>query len=516
MATTTHRATINSTTNASSYASASFTPTAGDLLVLLASPSGVTAAGSATASANGITFTRLTATATRASVDVVEMFVANQLVPASPSAMTVTYATGAAATGAIGFVTSIAGMLAAGPAVVRQQVGSNQAAGATPAITFGGVCLTGNTVVAACFNATSPATLTPPTSFTERADVGYATPTRGGESVTRNSGHTSATVTWASTSATACATVGIELDTTLCTGAVALAATDTISTAAVVGVVGDVALAATATITATASVAGGGGSFNVDAALAATDAITAAAQVGKVTGATLAATDTITTAGVVGKATGATLAGTATTTATAVVAASTGATLAATATITAVAVVGVSSSATIAATATITAAGTTTSGLISDAAIAAVDVITAAAQVGKIGAVSLAATDTITAAGQVGKVGAVALAAVDTITAVGVVGRNGGATLSGTATITATAVVGKVAQAALAATATITATAAVGGAAVSYDLTGDAGPWPYGTSAATPGGSAAAMPSGGSLLMPTGAPPTTFPSGGAP
>ena len=87
-------------------------------------------------------------------------------------------------------------MLAAGTAVVRQQAANNQAAAATPTLTFGAAFLTGNVVIAACFNATNPATLTAPTSFTERADVGYATPTRGGEGVTRNSGHTSSSITW--------------------------------------------------------------------------------------------------------------------------------------------------------------------------------------------------------------------------------------------------------------------------------------------------------------------------------
>lgn len=58
MASVTLRSGVASTSNSGAVASASFTPTAGDLLVVFAFHSGKTTAPTVTASANGITFTQ--------------------------------------------------------------------------------------------------------------------------------------------------------------------------------------------------------------------------------------------------------------------------------------------------------------------------------------------------------------------------------------------------------------------------------------------------------------------------
>lgn len=216
MATTTHLTTVADVNDLSTYASGSFTPTAGDLLVVAFSGSGVTGvSGSATvtASANGLTFTRIR-TATRASVDDAHLFVANQLVPASPVAMTVSIAPGAAATGCIGWVHGIAGLTRTGTAAVRGSAGGPNAAAVAPTSSLPAAALSANLVTTYMWNATNPAGMTPPTSFTEPVtDVGYATPVRGGSYAIRASGHTAAAVTWGSTSATASVNIAAEFDT---------------------------------------------------------------------------------------------------------------------------------------------------------------------------------------------------------------------------------------------------------------------------------------------------------------
>src|SRR4051812_27159152 len=110
MASCTLGVSTGSTSNLSSYVSGSFTPAARDLLVVATLSSGVTGqVASLTASANGITFTQVDV-GTRASLDDMQLWVADQLVPASPSAMTLTYGPGAAATGAFIAAARVAGV----------------------------------------------------------------------------------------------------------------------------------------------------------------------------------------------------------------------------------------------------------------------------------------------------------------------------------------------------------------------------------------------------------------------
>lgn len=204
-------ATTPSTSNTTSYASASFTPAAGDLLVVYVTASGTVAAGTMTDS-QGLGFTKITSVLKNASADTVYMFVANNL--AAATAMTVTFdCTGDAATGAIIQVARVSGMTKTGASAVRQtQTTANGAAAGTPAATFASAALTGNPTLGVVGNSSSPATLTPPTGWTEREDQGYSTPTTGAEYATRDSGFTGTTITWASTSATAFGVIIAELD----------------------------------------------------------------------------------------------------------------------------------------------------------------------------------------------------------------------------------------------------------------------------------------------------------------
>lgn len=158
-----------------------------------------------TGSANGMTFTLITGSvqSTVASAGMVcGAFVSNQLVPGSPVAMTVTISPGGSVTGMHLVVLGVSGMTNVGTAAVRtgQTATALNAAAATPTVTMPAAALTTNPVIAWASNLTgTTTTLTPPTSFTERYDNGYATPTTGHEVSTRDSGHTSATVTAGST-----------------------------------------------------------------------------------------------------------------------------------------------------------------------------------------------------------------------------------------------------------------------------------------------------------------------------
>lgn len=207
------------TTNSTSYASGAFTPAVGDLLLVYVVAGATTAAGALTGTGAGLTFSRITNALFNSNGDRIYAFVADKLVTAAAS-QTVTFdCTGDAADGSIIFVFRVSGLTRTGLLAVRQSgVVSNNAA-STPAISFPAVALTGNPVSGCLGNVTNPATMTAPTGFTESAvagalgDVGYATPTHGGHAVYRDSGHTSATVTWGSASASVWGGIIVELDT---------------------------------------------------------------------------------------------------------------------------------------------------------------------------------------------------------------------------------------------------------------------------------------------------------------
>lgn len=197
--------TAGNTSNVAAYASASFTPTVGDLLVVLANVAGTTtAAPTCTASANGITFTLFDVQAHNVSANRLYRFVANQTVGASPAAMTVTVNTGAdAGTGALITVLGAQGMSKVGAAAIRQFTGADNnhaTGGTTPSVTLAQAPLTTNPVVAHTGNLTGTGTgLTPPSGWTEYSDASFSTPTTGMEVCGIASGFTGTTITAGST-----------------------------------------------------------------------------------------------------------------------------------------------------------------------------------------------------------------------------------------------------------------------------------------------------------------------------
>jgi hypothetical protein len=215
MAAVTHRVATASTSNTSSYASGAFTPAVGDLLVVFVHvTASVAAAPTMSTTGAAQSYSLATTKAVKASsADTLYCFVSNNFVTAA-SSQTVTFATSDAATSCFIQVFSVSGMSKSGLYAVRQMAKQdNGSAASAPTVTFPGVCLTGNVVAGAVANATSPAGLTPPASFTEGNDsTGVSTPTTGQEYAYRDSGHTSATVTWASNSASAFCALAVELD----------------------------------------------------------------------------------------------------------------------------------------------------------------------------------------------------------------------------------------------------------------------------------------------------------------
>jgi len=216
MAVTTHGVTGNVTTNAATYATGNVGQAVNDLLVTFALVTGTADAGDMTDSQGG-SWTQITTAVKAASADKLWCFIRNARCPnADPLTVTMDV-TGDNGTGCIIFVVRVSGMSRVGANAARQSaVQSNQAGATTPAPVFGAAVLTGNPTLGFVGNATNPAGMTPPASWTELViDVGYATPTSGGEYVTRDSGFTGTTITWGSTSASAFGDIIVELDTSV-------------------------------------------------------------------------------------------------------------------------------------------------------------------------------------------------------------------------------------------------------------------------------------------------------------
>lgn len=220
-ATVTHAVATASTTDATSYVSGAFTPAAGDLLVAFVVANATVAAGTMTDS-QALGFTKNTSaiyddgggvTAT------IYLFVSNAT--AAASSMTVTFdCTGDAATGTVIEVARVSSLTRTGSsAVLRSAVTSSGSNGNVPAATFAAAALTGNPTLGVVGNLTNPATLTPPTSWTEQSDTGFATPTTGTEYVSRDSGFTGTVITWGSSSASNYGVVIVEMDTSAAGGA---------------------------------------------------------------------------------------------------------------------------------------------------------------------------------------------------------------------------------------------------------------------------------------------------------
>jgi hypothetical protein len=182
------------TTNGTSYASGSFTPAAGEILVIAVAATGTALAAPTMTSSAGLTINRYTTF--QIGADQISLFIATAGASATPQ--TVTFdCTGDTATGCIINVWGVTG-IDGGTSSFNQSATDSGSATVTPAPTFASSVDTNNAVVGALFNGRNPAAVTEPSGFTEDADTGYGTPAAGGEFVHINSGFTGTTVTWGS------------------------------------------------------------------------------------------------------------------------------------------------------------------------------------------------------------------------------------------------------------------------------------------------------------------------------
>lgn len=186
------------------------TPAVGDLIIIITAHSGNTSAAAPTDNQTGGTYTLVNSAVKATSADTMRVWVRNNLITSATSTV-FTHAPGTTTGGGL-VVIDCQGMDKAGSsAIVQSAIRSNQAAG-TPAPVFGTAPNSQNAIIGAVFNASNPAALTPRTNFTELYDSGYNTPATGLEVMSDNSGETSATITWGSSSATAYAAIVVELE----------------------------------------------------------------------------------------------------------------------------------------------------------------------------------------------------------------------------------------------------------------------------------------------------------------
>lgn len=202
MATITERVITGSTANTTSYASASFTPTAGEVLCVIVGATGTTATDTTlTASANGMTFTRVDTWLHSLAGAVSVVFISDQAVPSSPSAMTVTFGCASdAATGAFVEVLAVTGLTKVGTAAIKQYaMNANIGAGNPYTATFASATDTNNPLVGFVDSFVTQA-ITAPSGWTEVAQpTNLATPAHGYESAKVESGATSTSYTWTRT-----------------------------------------------------------------------------------------------------------------------------------------------------------------------------------------------------------------------------------------------------------------------------------------------------------------------------
>ena len=217
MATVTHLVTTPDAGNTPNTSGA-FSPASGDLLVVIVTKeasalSSPMVSADLTSSVAPTGFTLIRTQGHQSSAAHVGIFVANALTTNTTS-RTVTIASGAdAGAGTNISVFSVSGMTKVGSAAVRGQGGQTDQAAATPAPAFGAAALTTNPCIGAIYNATNPAGLTQPSGWSEGSDTGYTTGQVSGiETAFRNSGETGTTITWGSASASAFASIILELD----------------------------------------------------------------------------------------------------------------------------------------------------------------------------------------------------------------------------------------------------------------------------------------------------------------
>lgn len=192
-----------SNADASSYThGSSYTPTANSLQVIFVGATATVAASPTISGGSGWT-TAPTLQPTKGTwnggANTIYCFVG--LAGASPGSFTPVFdCTGDAATGCTMSFFEITG--AATSSYVVQMAAINSVIGANPTFTFGSALNTNNAYCAVICNTANPATITPPTSWTETVDSGHTSPTTGVWAGYRAGGETGTTITATKASST--------------------------------------------------------------------------------------------------------------------------------------------------------------------------------------------------------------------------------------------------------------------------------------------------------------------------
>lgn len=214
MATLTYRTSAaGGSTSGTGNRTLAMTPAIGDLWIVAVAVAGNTQSAATCADNNTIagTYVRLGGALYNASADYFTLF-ARTAPFLNATSTTVTATTGSNTAGALHII-AISGSHKFGGSCDRQiKVLANQAAGGTPAPAFDINALTTNMTLGFVANANSVVNMTTPTGWTERQENAFASGSVNLESVTRDSGFASTTVTWGSTSSTAFACAILELD----------------------------------------------------------------------------------------------------------------------------------------------------------------------------------------------------------------------------------------------------------------------------------------------------------------
>lgn len=209
-------------TTAANNKTVTATPTAGDLIVVVAGSSGL--AGGTTAvtdnNSDGLgTYVQVDQDRTGFSTTgVLTVWVRNALIGSATSTVFTAAQSGSSGGGLV--VLRVTGMSIVGQSAVRRigtssynTGGQSTVATATPAPVLAATPLTANPIITAVANgATAAGVVVQRAGYTEDFDNGYSTPGTGLEVSHLNSGETSATITYGGASATTFASFAIELD----------------------------------------------------------------------------------------------------------------------------------------------------------------------------------------------------------------------------------------------------------------------------------------------------------------
>lgn len=191
------------------------TPALNDLIVVIAAASGTNEANAATTAVtdnnSSGTYTMLMDSNGAGASPRISVWVRNALIGSATS--TVFTATQASSSGGGLQVFKVTGMSRVGLFAARRAGVANGAGATTPTVPLITPINTANAVIGGVVHSTSAPALTEPASWTERNDSSYNTPATGLETASRDSGETTATVTWGSTVASAWRAVVVELDT---------------------------------------------------------------------------------------------------------------------------------------------------------------------------------------------------------------------------------------------------------------------------------------------------------------